>query len=46
MRWPRLLRRRRTAPAPPLTFHHEQRTVITSDGPMVVRVPVIDDTED
>ena len=46
MRWPRLARRR-TAPAPqPLTFHHEMRTVATKDGPMTVRMPVLDQEND
>ena len=41
MRWPRF--RRRGAPAPQLlTFHHEARTIDTKDGPMTVRVPVLD----
>lgn len=46
MRWPRFLRRR---PKPPAwlteaapTFHTEQRTVATHDGPMTIAVPVLD----
>jgi hypothetical protein len=49
MRWPRLLRRRpRPTPfdPPPLTFHTEQRTIMTTDGPMNVRVPVPEWLED
>ena len=47
MRWPRFLRRRARpslwVDAAPLTFHSEQRTVMTRDGPMTVAVPVLDD---
>lgn len=46
MRWPRILRRRPKGPpwvGTPLTFRTETREVATHDGPMTVRVPVLND---